>query len=392
MDEEKEISEVKESVTDSENKKEMVENTTKILRICFVLLAVIVLILLVKRLAAGRKEESDTTLYIMKNAKKHVSSLGKYKGLTYTRQDTLVTDEEINDKIQGYVTRGIRYEKLDDRMGTLLEPGDIVNCTYTASQDGVELETKTGLFELGSGRFSEFEKALIGHIVGDSVDFTATVPADYETANDEEALRGKKLNFSVKLNYVCSRYVPELNDAMAGEITGGECTTVSGLHDYFYEKMTRKKETEAMAVVKEELVAKVIGDSEFKKLDTMVDNDFSKLKEYYETLAKAKGKSLEDYLKEDMEVTPEKWEADCRELLLSSIKERLVLQCVADKEKLKVKKDSKEYKEMIGEYMAKDGYTDEKQYLDDIGEDIVLCNMTYELAIKFIMSTAVADS
>ena len=47
---------------------------------------------------------------------------------------------------------------------------------------------------------------------------------------------------------------------------------------------------------------------------------------------------------------------------------------------------------MIDEYMAKDGYTDEKKYLEDIGEDVVLCNMTYELAIKFIMSTAVAES
>ncbi|MBR0133171.1 MAG: hypothetical protein IJM14_08865 [Lachnospiraceae bacterium] len=373
-------------------KEEVILRTTKVLKVLFVVLAIAVIIMLIYRLTTGKKKESDTTLYIMKNADKHVSSLGEYKKLGYTRHDTLVTDDEINEKIQGYVTRGTRYEKLDGRMGSLLEPGDIVNCTYVVSKDGKELEKKTGLFEIGSGKFAEFEKALVGHVVGDTVEFNATVPADYETADDKTALKGEKLNFSVTLNYVCSRYVPELDDSFASEITGGECTSVDGLHDYFYEKLTKRKETEAMAEIKDELLAKLIESTSFKDLDGLVDNDFGKMKDYYETLASTRGLSFEDYMKNELGMEPDEWEKDCRELLLESIKERLVLQSVADKEKLKVKKNSKEYKEMIDEYMAKDGYTDEKKYLEDIGEDVVLCNMTYELAIKFIMSTAVAES
>ncbi|MBP3237919.1 MAG: hypothetical protein J6M24_02370 [Lachnospiraceae bacterium] len=383
--------EEKKEVIDKQ-KEETILRTTKVLKVLFVVLAISVVIMLIYRLSAEKKKISDTTLYIMENSEKHVESLGKYKELTYVRQDTLVTDAQIDEKIQSYITQGIRYEKLDDRMGSLLEPGDIVNCTYVAVKDGNEIEKNTGMFEIGSGKFAEFEKALVGHVVGDTVEFNATVPADYATADDKTALEGEKLSFSVTLNYVCIRHVPELNDSFAAEISDGECMKVEELHDYFYEKMRKRKETEAMAAIKSELLAKVIAGTSFKKLDGMLDLDFDKMKEYYETLAKTRGKSLEDYLKDEVGVEPDKWKNDCRELLLESIKERLVLQRVADKEKLKVKKNSKEYKEMIGEYMAKDGYSDEDKYLSDIGEDIVLCNMTYELAIKFIMSTAVPES
>ena len=375
-----------------ERKDEIVRKTTRVLKLLFVILAAVVLVMLFRRMRAEKKEESDTTLYIQKNAEKHVSSLGKYKGIEYTKRETHVTDEEINEKIQEYVTRGIRYEKVEDRQGTLLEPGDIVNCSYVASKDGTEIESKSGLFEIGSGKFAEFEKAIIGHFVGDTVEFIATVPADYETADDKKALEGEKLTFSVTINYVCLRYVPELDDSLAVEISKGACTTVEGLHDYFYEKMTKERETAAMAEIKEELLSSLIESSSFENLDGMLEKDFGKMKDYYPKLAEAKQKSLEAYLKEDMGTEPVKWETEVKEMLLESIKERLVLQRVADKEDLKVKKNSKEYKEMIGEYLAAENYTDEKQYLEDFGEETVLCNMTYELAIKFIMSTAVQKS
>ena len=133
--------EEKKEVIDKQ-KEETILRTTKVLKVLFVVLAISVVIMLIYRLSAEKKKISDTTLYIMENSEKHVESLGKYKELTYVRQDTLVTDAQIDEKIQSYITQGIRYEKLDDRMGSLLEPGDIVNCTYVAVKDGNEIEKK----------------------------------------------------------------------------------------------------------------------------------------------------------------------------------------------------------------------------------------------------------
>lgn len=128
-----------------------------------------------------------------------------------TKNEIKVETKEIDDSVNWLLKSRAKYiaanrpAKIDD----------IVEINFKTYCDGAEIEKGSAdgqKFILGKGRFIEgFEKNIEGMAESEEKNFSVTAPSDYHN----QELRGKKLDFSVKLNSVEEEKLPELNNEFA---------------------------------------------------------------------------------------------------------------------------------------------------------------------------------
>lgn len=94
--------------------------------------------------------------------------------------------------------------------------GDIANIDFVGKIDGVAFDNGSGTeydLELGSHSFIDgFEDGVVGHSVGEEFDIDLNFPDPYEKSPD---LAGKAVVFTVKLNKITEKQIPELTDELA---------------------------------------------------------------------------------------------------------------------------------------------------------------------------------
>lgn len=124
--------------------------------------------------------------------------LSEYKGVKVNVPAVMVTDAEVESKINQVLSQNPKIEEVDRPAAE----GDIVNIDYVGKQDGVEFAGGTGEGQdltLGSGRMIDgFEDGLIGTKKGDKKELNLTFPEDYS----EKALAGQAVVFEVTVNAV----------------------------------------------------------------------------------------------------------------------------------------------------------------------------------------------
>jgi trigger factor len=167
------------------------------------------------------------------------ATLGEYKGLEVGRREPAVEDAATDAEV----------ERLRERFATLdtvdraAENGDHVVVDYL----GVESATgepfpggegRDQLIELGSGRLIPgFEEQLIGAAAGEERELKVTFPEDYA-----EPLAGQDATFSVTVNEVKAKRLPELDDEFASEAAGLD--TLQELREDIAERLRHADEHE----------------------------------------------------------------------------------------------------------------------------------------------------
>ena len=148
-----------------------------------------------------------------------------FASLTFKRSEIEPTEEEIQSEIDSLLSDHTTEKQVTDRAAA---DGDTVNIDYAGSVDGVAFSggTYSGYsLTLGSGTFIDgFEEQIVGHTPGETFDVTVTFPEGYSDSTDSEGntvvLSGKKAVFSVTLNYISEKVLPELTDAWVAENYG----------------------------------------------------------------------------------------------------------------------------------------------------------------------------
>ena len=148
-----------------------------------------------------------------------------FASLTFKRSEIEPTEEEIQSEIDSLLSDHATEKQVTDRAAA---DGDTVNIDYAGSVDGVAFSggTYSGYsLTLGSGTFVDgFEDQIVGHTPGETFDVTVTFPEGYSDSTDSEGntvvLSGKKAVFSVTLNYISEKVLPELTDAWVAENYG----------------------------------------------------------------------------------------------------------------------------------------------------------------------------
>ena len=307
-------------------------------------------------------------------------TLGKYNGITVTKIDTAVTDEEVDAEINNQRVNNARTISVTDRA---VEPTDIAVIDFEGFVDGVAFEGGKGenySLEIGSHSFIDtFEDQMVGKNVGDEVEVNVTFPEQYQAPE----LAGKPAMFKVKINEIKAKELPELNDEFASEVS--EFETLAEYKADVKKNLEEKKEKEAKDTKTEEALQKIIEKSKMDIPEAMIDTQCENMLEDFAQRIAQSGLSMEQYL-QFSGLTVDKLKEQVRPEAVSRIQSRLVLEQIAKEENIEVSDDevNAEVEKMAEAYgMEADKL---KEYMGETEKKAMKKDMAITKAVDFVMN------
>ena len=236
-------------------------------------------------------EKGKPFIYTAEVAVKPEVTLGKYMGVTVTKVDTSVSEEEIAAELENERNKNSRTVSVTDRP---VQEGDTAVIDFEGFVDGVPFEggkAEGHSLEIGSHTFIDtFEDQLIGKNIGDDVDVNVTFPDQYQAPE----LAGKPALFKVKIHEIKAKELPELNDEFASEVSEKE--TLAEFKEEIKERLEQAKEAEAKAQKEEEAIQKIIDKSEMDIPEAMIETQCETMLDEFAQRITQSGLSFEQYL------------------------------------------------------------------------------------------------
>ncbi len=303
---------------------------------------------------------SDSTFkYTAEVQLKPTVKLGQYSGLEFTVDKVKVSKEDVESEIKSARDNAGWWEEVSDRPA---QNGDKVKIDYSGSVDGVKFDGGTAEdyeLTLGSGTFIPgFEDGVVGMNVGESKDVKVTFPAEYHADN----LAGKAAVFAVKVKAITVKKIPEADDEFAKDVS--EFDTFKEYEADVKEKIKQRREDQAKAKLEQEMVKKVVENSEVKIPQCMIDEEAEEMVNEFGYRLSYQGLNIEDYYKYTG-TTKEKMLGDYAERATESVKTRLVLEALIKEAKLEV--TDKDTDAVLKEMAEKENKTLE-EYKKDFNE------------------------
>ena len=259
--------------------------------------------------------------------------LGKYKKLGVKKEKVEVTKEEIEHELGHIKEQFVEVKTLDD--GVKIKEGMVAVIDFEGFLNGTPFQGGKGedySLEIGSHTFIPgFEEALVGLKKGDKKDVKVTFPENYHS----EELKGKPVVFKVAIKEVKERVFPEFNKEFFEDLNVGGVESLDDLKHYIEENLKAEKEHQLEDDYLFKCLDEVVKNSKFDIPEEMTNDEVNRLVREFSEKLQYQGLRLEDYLKytnsnlDDFKGTL-KDEANRR------VGYRLVMDAVADKEKLEV--------------------------------------------------------
>ena len=321
-------------------------------------------------------EKGKPFIYTAEVAVRPEVTLGKYMGVTVTKIDTSVSDDEVAEALEQQRNNNARTISVTDRPVVV---GDTAVIDFEGFVDGVAFEGGKGenhLLEIGSHTFIDnFEDQLVGKNAGDEVEVNVTFPEQYQAAD----LAGKPATFKVKINEIKAKELPELDDEFAQDVS--EFDTLAEYKESLKKNLEEKKENEAKRTKEDEAVQKIIDKSKMDIPEAMIDTQCETMIEEFAQRIAQSGLSMDQYL-QFSGLTVDGLKEQVRPEALSRIQASLVLEQIAKDENIEVSDDdvNAEIEKMAASYgMEADKL---KEYMGDAEKE----SMKKDLAINRLLS------
>lgn len=275
-------------------------------------------------------EKGQPFIYTAEVAVKPEVTLGKYMGITVTKVDTDVMDEEVDEALERERSNNARTITVTDRPA---EMGDIVLIDFEGFMDGEAFEGGKGekhSLELGSHSFIDtFEDQLVGRSVGDDVDVNVTFPEQYQAAE----LAGKPALFKVKIHEIRTKELPELDDEFAQDVS--EFDTLAEYKESLRKDLQEQKENEAKRTREDEAIRKIIDGAQMDIPEAMIDFQCENMLDEFAQQIIQSGLTIEQYM-QISGVTVDDLKEQARPEAVARIQSSLVLEQIAKEENIEV--------------------------------------------------------
>ncbi|HDP4283449.1 TPA: trigger factor [Staphylococcus aureus] len=255
--------------------------------------------------------------------------LGDYKGLEIEKQETELSDDELQEAIDHSLGHLAEMVVKEDGV---VENGDTVNIDFSGSVDGEEFEGGQAEgydLEIGSGLFIPgFEEQLEGMKVDEEKDVVVTFPEEYHA----EELAGKEATFKTKVNEIKFKEVPELTDEIANELDA-EANTVDEYKENLRKRLAEQKATDAENVEKEEAITKATDNTTIDIPEAMVNTELDRMVSEFAQRIQQQGLDLQTYFQisgQDESQLREQMKDDAEQ----RVKTNLTLTAIAEAEKI----------------------------------------------------------
>jgi trigger factor len=306
-------------------------------------------------------------------------TLGKYTGVTVTKVDTDVTDEEVDAALEKERNNNARTVTVTDRP---VAEGDTAVIDFEGFVDGVAFEGGKGenhSLEIGSHSFIDnFEEQLIGKNAGDDVDVNVTFPEQYQAAE----LAGKPALFKVKIHEIKTKELPELNDEFASDVS--EFDTLAEYKEDLKKHLVEQKENEAKKTKEDEAIQKIIEKSKMDIPEAMIDSQCENMIEEFSQRIAQSGLTMEQYM-QFSGLTMDQLKEQVRPEALTRIQSSLVLEQIAKDENIEISDEEvdAEVEKMATAYgMEADKL---KEYMGDAEKESMKRDLAITKAVDFIM-------
>ena len=325
-------------------------------------------------------EQGKPFIFTAEVAVKPEVTLGKYMGVTVTKIDTSVSEDEVNEALEQQRNNNARTISVTDRPVAV---GDTAVIEFEGCVDGVAFEGGKGEnhpLEIGSHTFIDtFEDQLVGKNAGDEVEVNVTFPEQYQAAD----LAGKPATFKVKINEIKTKELPELDDEFAQDVS--EFDTLAEYKESLKKNLEEKKENEAKRTKEDEAVQKIIDKSKMDIPEAMIDTQCETMIEEFAQRIAQSGLSMDQYL-QFSGLTVDGLKEQVRPEALSRIQASLVLEQIAKDENIEVSDEdvNAEIEKMAASYgMEADKL---KEYMGDAEKDSMKKDLAINKAVELVMS------
>lgn len=320
-------------------------------------------------------DDERGVVIITKIYTKPILELGEYKGYEIAKEEVTVSDEDVEEELKQTQKKNGRLISVEDRP---LANGDTAKFDFEGFLDGVAFEggkAEDYSLVIGSGQFIPgFEDKMIGHSINEEFDINVKFPDDYSS----EKLKGKDCAFKIKLKGIQMTELPELDDEFAKDVS--EFDTIAEYRNDIKAKITERRRNAANARYDEALQDELLKNVTVDLPECMIDEEIDGYIRDYDSRLRNQGGSVEKHLKY-MGITMEQMRENFKERAERSIKLRMALEAIAEKEALTVSDEQieKEYKDIAEAYNMK-----AEDIKKSVGRDMLEPDIKLRNAVAFI--------
>lgn len=302
----------------------------------------------------------------------------QYKGLTFHKHLHPITDEMLSEQLQREL---MRASKLIETKSPIAND-DYATIDFEGFIDGKAFDggkAEDYQLKIGSHSFIDnFEDQLIGLNVGDEKEVNVTFPKDYH----EKKYAGKPALFKVKVKKVRTRQMPELNEDFVKDVS--EYNTVEEYKEGIKHDLEEKSAQEAQNNLENTIIDSIVEGAKIDLPKAMLESEKKRLMNGFEHQLAQQGIKIDDYA-QYMGKTVNDLLAEQEEYAVRSLKSRIILENIIEKEKIDVSEE--QIKAKIEEVAKMQNVTVEeieKQLNDDVRNRLI-SNILMDNIIKFLI-------
>ena len=251
--------------------------------------------------------------------------------------DTNVSEEDVEQALKNLRLQHATYDAVEEERP--IADGDFAVVSFRGTPkdgeaDAKPVEVDEVMVEIGEDNtIPEFSENLRGAKAAEHRTFDVTYAEDFT----DKRLAGKTMTYEVDIKSIKTRTVPEPTDEFAKEL-GADFATYEDLRNRLRENMKAEKEHEAEHQGKDKIVAELVERNDFPVPESMVDQQIDlRLERGLRALA-AQGMKAEDIKKMDFE----RLRVGQRDGALREVRASLILEQIADSEKIEVTEEELE--------------------------------------------------
>lgn len=186
--------------------------------------------------------------------------LKDYKGYKFSKDDTAVNDDEVEDLKKNYLNSKAEMKEVSDKEAALAIGQTAIMNFEGEKEDGTKPENMAGsefALEIGSNQFIPgFEEKMVGMKAGEKRTIEVIFPEEYQ----EESLAGRPAKFHIELLEIKEKTFPDLTDELAKEFN---FESVDDMNSKLKSNLEYQKERGAQEKLQKEILDKLIDENKF---------------------------------------------------------------------------------------------------------------------------------
>jgi len=268
--------------------------------------------------------------------------LGKYRDIKVEKPEIKVADEQVEAELKALQERQASFVPIDEERGA--QDGEFAQVSFQAiPQNTPEAEQPAAgeeapgtqpvqmdevMVEIGGANtVAEFSQHLRGAKAGDEHKFDVEYPEDFH----DPRLAKKVFSYTVKVNALKKKILPELNDDFAKELSS-DLQTLDELKRRIRENLEAQQRHAAEHAAKEKLIDQLLEKQDFPVPRALVEHQIDlRLERGLRALA-AQGMKTEDMRRMDFR----RLRAAQREAAVKEVKSGLLLDKIAHEENIQI--------------------------------------------------------